>query len=171
MGFKHEDSYTRFLKVTWRCAEKWNSNKGADDISKFAWSTWEGCGEDEDLAYVALSDSIEECGLSPVDNQDYYGFVGGRWCTIIVLLERSGMERPLGGWRVWIRKHPYETNKLLVTQLCLLIQENGTETGLRIWQHGHDWLNDENLKSETDHYIHKVKVIRGQVEKYRETGN
>jgi hypothetical protein len=155
------------LKDVWKCAKYWNPKAQASEISAFAWSTWQGADGFSPNAYLAVYDAIQESGLKPIDNEQYFGYVGGRWYTIIVLLQRQGMKRPKHGWRSWIRKHPFEVNKILVHQLVVLITNYGEEDGLRIWQHGGDWVNNKAIKKETDIYIRNIKEIKNQIQQDR----
>lgn len=113
------------------------------------------------MARMCLAVSIEECGLVPVDNDQYFGYMGGRWYVVIILLERQGMVRPNHGWRTWIRRHPFEVQRLMAEHLTMILDSEAHEwDGLRVWQHGHDWEGNGAIRTETDHYISKVQMIQ-----------
>src|SRR5208282_992621 len=106
------DPYIALLKQGWFAAKKWNPSEDQTVNADFMWSTWQGC-ENLEYAETYLSLCVNEGGLSLLDNEFYYGRSGCRWYVIIDTLERMGMKRPDCGWRPWIRRHPYDINRIM----------------------------------------------------------
>lgn len=96
--------------------------------------------------------------MKTLNNKDYFGYSGGRWIVIIVLMQRERID-PTGPYWKWIEDHPFEVNAILARQFKRIVDKQGRVNGLRTWQHGPMWKKDKKLYSDTEVYVSKVKSI------------
>lgn len=158
------DPYTVFLKSTWDEAVKRNPTVKVADIEKFCWTTWDACGANKDCARWYVSDSMQECNLNPLDNADYYGWVGAHWYVIVIVLQRHGMKEPRVGWKSWIRKHPWHVNYILAKHFNCFYKTMGIDIALRRWEYGDGWKTMPVIKKKTDLYIKQIHFLREELD-------
>lgn len=131
-----DPNYGTFLQDVLREAKRRRSRASTAQLTRFAETTWDGCEANPWNSYVCLAISCDECGLSPLDNPEGFGWLGGTWHTIQCILRRSLGRKPS---KEWIRSHPDEVNRAMAAELDYRILAKGQTVTLKCWNRGGLW--------------------------------
>lgn len=131
-------------------AHRRHSSASTKDLCDYAFSTWMGCGQEPKYAYEYLAASCDECGLSPLDNKEGFGWCGGTWKTLI---------KVTGNNRRWIKDNPWDANQALAERFTTIVKLHGLKTALMCWNQGGRWKTNKTAYKKAMDYVRVVCYI------------
>ena len=143
-----DDPYTNFLKFVSHHVRHWNPEIKEPEIAAYCWSTWQGCGENEEKAKLYFYVCLEERGMKYLDALNKHGGAGYSGAGYRVILRATD-----GKSRRWVKVHPFETNRALAAYF----------SGDRIGSSPKRWHSNQDEENNR-RYVDNVVKIAAQCE-------
>lgn len=158
------DSYSVYLKTTWRMALRWQEHPSGKEVEAFAWKTWEASGE-ERIAETMTCVAVLENQLRYIENEAGMGYVGGTWATI----QKSFKGTPLANKQDWFKRHPWEVHQRLVARFKGFEETcQDPEKALRVWHRGGKWDHSKASRQDADRYVRNWAIVYNQYYRFKD---